>query len=602
LKNALPKNLPPADGDENRLQQILHNLVGNAIKFTEKGEVEINARTKSGMLEISVSDTGIGIPKEKQETIFQSFEQADSSSAREYSGAGLGLAITKQLAELHGGKIRVVSEIGKGSTFFFTLPTSKDKPATAIFSDLARVRGVGSAELGMRSEEGSAASVDLIRAPNSEFPIPPSPLATPHSQLPTQTSGQFKILVVDDEPVNQRVLANHLAFKQYHVTGVLNGDEALKALEKSQTFDLILLDIMMPRMSGYEVCRRIRETHLPSELPIIMVTAKNEVDDLLEGLSSGANDYLAKPFSKDELLARIKTHLNLLKINSAYGRFVPHEFLRFLKKESIVEVRLGDNVQKEMTIFVSDIRSFTAISEKMTPAENFDFINAYLAKTGPVIRKHHGFVDRYTGDAIMALFPHNVDDALACAVETQQRLAEFNKERAVAGFEPIKIGIGLHTGNLMLGIVGEKERVQGDIFSDTVNLANRIEGLSKLYGASIVISEKTLSLLPDKGKYQSRFLGKVRVKGKKKYVSVFEIYDGEPVETIELKRRTTRDFDRGLQHYFAREFADAVVSFKNVLKVNPDDKAAKLYIERAAKFVIENVPEDWEGVEIVGVI
>jgi two-component system sensor histidine kinase ChiS len=370
----------------------------------------------------------------------------------------------------------------------------------------------------------------------------------------------------------------------------------LEVLKSGQKFDIVLLDVMMPRMSGYKVCERIRETYLPSELPVIMVTAKNQVGDLVTGLGSGANDYLAKPFSKDELLARIKTHLNMQRINSAYGRFVPHEFLRFLGKESIVDVNLGDHVLREMTIFVSDIRSFTSLSETMTPVENFEFINAYLGRVSPIIRDNGGIVDRYSGDSIMALFPNNAEDAVRSAIMTLKSLSTYNAERK-DGVLPIQIGIGLHTGSLMLGIVGEHQRAQGDIFSDAVNLANRIEGLSKLYGVSVVASLETLNRLSEECRYHKRFLGKVQVKGKQQSVSVFEIYDSDPEPIIELKLKTQDDFELGLRQYLDRDFTNASVCFKKVLDANPNDKTARLYLERSAQFMVQGVPDNWEGVE-----
>jgi two-component system sensor histidine kinase ChiS len=575
LKNEIPPDLPSVEGDENRLQQILHNLVGNAIKFTESGTVAVAAAVKDGMVEVAISDTGIGISKDKQQDIFKSFEQVDASISREYGGTGLGLAITKSLVELHGGKIWVESEVGNGATFIFTLPVSKGKPVkteqayipiTGQTIDLARVRQV----------EGIAAEMQAMEQSSPD--------------------GAFHILIVDDEPVNQQVLANHLTLGKYRFSQAYNGEEALRAIDKTK-FDLVLLDVMMPRMSGYEVCQRLRQKYLPAELPVIMVTAKDQVQDLIEGLSSGANDYLAKPFSKDELLARIKTHLNLLKINTAFGRFVPREFLRYLEKESAVDVKLGDHTQMEVTIFVSDIRGFTTISEKMTPAENFAFINEYFSIASPTVREYHGFVDRYTGDAIMALFPRSAEDAVNNSITTLQRVRAFNGEREKIGKPAINIGVGIHTGNLMLGIVGEQERMQGDIFSDAVNLTNRIEGLCKFYGASIVVSEITLDKLVNRGDYHTRFLGKVQVKGKDVPISLYEVCDGDAEAIIELKLKTKADFEEGLKYYFSREFDQAVVCFKSVLKIHPNDKTAELYLRRSARFVVEGVPEAWEGVE-----
>ncbi len=172
----------------------------------------------------------------------------------------------------------------------------------------------------------------------------------------------------------------------------------------------------------------------------------------------------------------------------------------------------------------------------------------------------------------MALFPQQAEDALQAAIRTLKLLAEWNAERRAHSAKPLQVGIGLHTGSLMLGIVGEQARAQGDIFSDAVNLANRIEGLSKLYGVSIVVSEQTLSRLPDASQYHQRFLGKVQVKGKRAAVSVFEIYDGDPEQIIEGKLKTKADFEEGLQRYFDKDFTNASVSFKKVLDVNSTDK------------------------------
>jgi two-component system sensor histidine kinase ChiS len=292
-------------------------------------------------------------------------------------------------------------------------------------------------------------------------------------------SGErIRILVVDDEPVNQMVMHNHLTLENFEVIRAESGVRALELLASGEKVDLILLDVMMPKLSGFEVCREIRKTHLPTQLPVVMVTARNQTQDLKEGLQVGANDYITKPVAKGELLARIRTHLNLLRINSAYSYYVPHEFLKFLSRESITDVQLGDNVEMEAAVLVSDIRGFTTLSEHMTPDENFRFVNDYLAVAGPPIRRNGGFVDRYSGDGVLAVFPGGADDALRAARETMRGLAEFNRERVSRGLEPVRIGIGLHRGLLRLGIVGELQRRQGDIFADAVNVASRVEGLT----------------------------------------------------------------------------------------------------------------------------
>jgi len=557
LKNEIREDLPAVDGDENRLQQIMYNLVGNAIKFTESGSVTVSAiALTDDLLEVTVSDTGIGIPPDKLTDIFQAFEQVDASISREYGGTGLGLSITKQLVELHGGTIRVESELGKGSRFIFTLPISTQtiSPTTDNSQEVVRVR---------------------------EETLPPQLLLS----LTAPSNGEFTILVVDDEPINLQVVANHLSLQNYAIIQANNGMEALAKIQSGLRPDLILLDIMMPKMSGYEVCKKIREQFPANEMPIVMLTAKNQVSDLVEALSSGANDYLTKPVLKNELLARIKTHIELSKINVAYGRFVPHEFLRFLGHKSIVDVHLGDQVQKEMSILFADIRNFTTLSEGMSPKENFDFLNSYLRQVGPVIRNHKGFIDKYIGDAVMALFPDAAEDALRAAIDMQTEVSLYNEHCQQRGYAAIAIGIGLHTGSLMLGTIGEEQRMESTVISDTVNLASRLEDLTKVYGASIIISGQTLFDLEYPIKYNYRFIGQVPVKGKKDLVSLFEVFDADPPPIRELKMQTKTQFEKGIILYHEQKLSEAYQIFKSVIQINDQDKAARLYIQNCEQFL-----------------
>lgn len=214
---------------------------------------------------------------------------------------------------------------------------------------------------------------------------------------------------------------------------------------------------------------------------------------------------------------------NLLEVNKAYSRFVPLAFLRFLNKRDITEIGLGDQVQREMTILFSDIRSFTQLSEKMTPKDNFDFLNSYMRRMGPIIRKHGGFIDKYLGDGIMALFPSIPDQALEAALEMLQELKELNRLRVERQYEPIRIGIGLHTGTLMLGTIGEEERMDGTVISDAVNLASRIEGLTKEFDTDLLLSEETFKKLKNSWKYSLEKLGTVTVKGKSESSEVYKL-------------------------------------------------------------------------------
>ncbi|HBE20734.1 MAG TPA: hypothetical protein DDW51_24760 [Cyanobacteria bacterium UBA11367] len=585
---ALPTTLLPVLADESRVEQILYNLIGNAIKFTEKGKVEISAQfipihsvdpigqNKSGhnqkQIAITISDTGIGISKKSIERIFESFEQGDGSTSRQYGGTGLGLTITKQLVELHGGKIWVESEVGIGSKFTFTLPTTDsplpDTPTSPPVSSIRKFApDVSSPNIGENIGENSGGE-----------------------------AVKFQILIVDDEPVNLQVLNNILSANNYQVTQASNGEEALAILEQNLLIDIILLDVMMPNVSGYDVCAKVREKHPAQELPIVMLTAKNQVADLVKGFQFGANDYLTKPFAKDELLMRVSTHLKLSKITNAYGKFVPHEYLNFLSKDSIIDVNLGDNVSKEMGIMFSDIRSFTTISETMTPAEVFNFVNAYLRRMSPEIDRHHGLIVKYMGDGMMVVFPNGADDAVGAGLAKLAKVREYNQERQAEGYKPIKIGIGIHLGYIMVGIVGAANRMQSDALSDTINLTARLEGLTKFYGVSLLISGEVLAKLNNPDLYQIRFIDRAIVKGKNEPISVYEVLDAEIEEIRNLKSQTQVDFQEGIEYYRLGKFGKSKEYFEKVLAVNSQDKTAALYLERIQQLMEKDAVDGWEGI------
>jgi len=465
---------------------------------------------------------------------------------------------------------------GQGSTFFFTLPISGEKAALPA----------GSVTLSRVAIENPA---DL----NAPFEIPE------RNAQDAQSDKINHILIVDDEPINHQVLKNHLSSESYQITMALNGEDAIRVLNNGNRYDLVLLDVMMPRMNGYEVCQKIREKYMPSELPVIMVTAKNQVQDLVHGLNIGANDYLAKPFSKQELLARIRTQLDLNKIFNIVGRFVPNEFIKSLGKERITDVNLGDQAHRDVTVLFTDIRGYTTISEQMTPEENFNFINAYNLRMGPIIQQNGGFVNQYLGDAIMALFPSKPEHALKSAIAIQKRLEAYNAERLEKGRLPIRIGIGLHTGPLIMGITGDDLRMDAAIISDTVNSASRVESLSKYYGANILLSEDSIKDLDDPSAYHFRYLGKVQVKGKNNSIKIYECFDGDGDEIVALKLTSLDSFNEGMGHYFSKDFALAAVEFQQVVKENPNDNTARLFLQKSGQFIATGVPQDWDGIEVM---
>ena len=283
--------------------------------------------------------------------------------------------------------------------------------------------------------------------------------------------------------------------------------------------------------------------------------------------------------------------------NKAYYRFVPRELLQLIGKDDIVNVQLGDQSQREMTVLFADVRGFTSLSESMSPEKNFQFINQYLGKVSPIIREHNGFIDKYMGDGIMALFPGEPVHALLAAVGMCRSLNELNAERTARGEAEIRIGVGLHLGKLMLGTVGESERMDGTVIADAVNTASRLESISKRYKVTIIISEQTLEAIPNRADYGIRTLGKIRVKGKVDPTVIYEVFDGDKDETANLKRETKLKFESALGLYQAGNFKEAAHAFKQVADSNPTDGTAVNYAQWSQAFVSKGAPENWDGVD-----
>lgn len=280
---------------------------------------------------------------------------------------------------------------------------------------------------------------------------------------------------------------------------------------------------------------------------------------------------------------RVKFTSDLFELNQAFSRFVPRQFLQFLDKQSIVDVQLGDHVQKEMSVLFADIRDFTTLSESMTPEQNFKFINAYLSRMEPAIVENQGFVDKYIGDGIMALFSQGADNALKAAISMLHRLTEYNQDRAKANYLPVRVGIGINTGSLMLGTVGGYSRMDTTVISDTVNLASRIEGLTKEYKVSLLISHHTFAQLEDANQYAFRLIDRVKVKGKVSAVSVYEVFDADPPKIRESKLVTKTAFEEALLLYHLHSFPEAAQLFDDCLRLIPEDTVARIYLERCQR-------------------
>lgn len=282
LINKVSSNIPLIYADENRMVQILQNLISKAIRFTEQGSITISAKTDNDQVSVEIADTGIGINEEELKIVFNEFEQGSNAKKLKQSGTGLGLNITKKLVQLHGGTITITSQVGKGTTVIFTLPIYENKDAAIVTTSNYYEKNVVEEEM------------DIVPFKK-------------HDQ------AEGNILIADDDPINIQVLVNHLKLKlpNYNLVIANDGEKVLSILKENSNFDLIILDLMMPKKSGYEVCNEIRKKYSLTELPILILTARSNINDMVTAFHVGANDYLIKPYFKEELLARVKTLLTL---------------------------------------------------------------------------------------------------------------------------------------------------------------------------------------------------------------------------------------------------------------------------------------------------
>ena len=302
LINDVERNLPRVKADEGRFDQILHNLIGNAVKFTQTGSVTVGAERVGGQIVVSVEDTGPGVAKEDRERIFRSFEQGRDPKTRGQGGTGLGLAVSFSLVEAQGGKLWLEPEATQGATFRFSLPIWAEAESP-VESD-GTGKSVGAAVDTLAEASGGETS----EAPAS---APEAVAARLGAGLDDLDAEPRRILLVDDEPINLRVLMSYLASPQFDLVTAPDGPTAL-ALLAERPADLVVLDVMMPTLSGYEVCREIRKTWPLEALPVLLLTAKTGARDRVAGFESGANDYLIKPVERSELVARVNKELRLL--------------------------------------------------------------------------------------------------------------------------------------------------------------------------------------------------------------------------------------------------------------------------------------------------
>ena len=298
---------------------------------------------------------------------------------------------------------------------------------------------------------------------------------------------------------------------------------------------------------------------------------------LLFATSIGLLLYIGLTVTRLWLASRSLARANeaLAAFGVAAKRFVPQDFLTHLDRDTLSEVELGDNSTRTMTVLFSDIRAFTTLSEGMTPQETFAFINGYLTRMGPVVRDNRGFIDKYIGDAIMALFDVAADDAVEAALAMLRALDDLNQERGV----PISIGLGLHTGEMVLGTVGEDDRMESTVISDAVNIAARLETMTKTYDVPLLISEDTVQALKDPTRFQLRAIDRVRLKGKQVKVTVYEVFDHESAEARATKQKTVPLMAEAIALMSESRYGEALKRFEAARELSPGDPIINAHLE-----------------------
>ena len=460
------------------------------------------------------------------------------------------------------------------------------------------------------------------------------------------------IVIVDDS----RSIRGHVrrvlesAPEEFQVIEHEDGLHALRwlsTLSPNKLPDLILLDRNMPQISGDECIRILKADSLWKTIPVLFLTAQVSVQNLVQGLVQlAADDYLPKPFAADELIARVQVLLRMKKaedqsrelnrqiqhaldeqvlayqelkttklklaeteaanrLTKLFEKFVPKGFLERIAPEGLESLRFGTAESDDATILFSDIRSFTDLSEPLSPQELMDFLNEYLKMMNMSIMVNHGFVDKFIGDAVMAIFDrteqssNDARNALNAGMGMLQVLGNMNQKRKRQGQIPISIGIGIHTGPVVFGTLGFEERMDSTVLGDAVNLASRLESLTKYYGASLLFSDQTFEALGDeKENLLIRKIDTVVVKGRKQPVTIYELFNNDSPDVQSAKKMVMQSLEEPLSLYRQRKWIEAEQLFTDLARNQPLDSLPTIYVERCQNLLENSPSDDWAGVHV----
>jgi GAF domain-containing protein/class 3 adenylate cyclase len=478
--------------DLEKFDKVLYNLLSNAIKFTKAGgKIEVSLQATPTQCLIRIRDTGIGIRADQIPHLFERFRQADGSASRSYEGSGLGLALVKELVELHGGKVGVQSIYGEGTTFSVLLPLGNAHLPIAQVNELP-------AEL-----EPSRATVELAAIETElqgqtevlpELPLP-EPLVMAAVNSATQNSAAHsaaKILVVDDNADMRSYVTSVLQRAGHEVWTARHGEEGFNVAQVQQPH-LIVTDLMMPRVSGLEMIRMIRQHPTLQGTPIVLLTAKADEDTRIEGTEMGADAYLAKPFNDRELLAEVRNllalkanerriaELNTYLTESVLQRFLPPTLVqKAAKGELSLDLRPEPRV---ITVLFSDLVGFTELSNTLRARRVAELLNEYLSEMTRAVFDNGGTVDKFVGDAILAIFGapeeisanEQVRRAIATAQQMHRALDALNQRWQAKGVSQVQFRCGIHQGTAVVGMFGSSERSDYTAIGPSVNIAARLQ-------------------------------------------------------------------------------------------------------------------------------
>jgi len=421
------------------------------------------------------------------------------------------------------------------------------------------------------------------------------------------------VLCVDDEPIVLQSLREQFErqLPDVDVEVAQDAAEALEVLEElveeGVTVPVVISDHIMPGMKGDELL-----VHVHAMLPDtrnVLLTGQAGLDAVGRAVNeAGLYRYIAKPWDREDLALTVREAIRsfetehrvrvqqaqLAAAHRAATRFVPYEFLSLLGRHELAEVQRGDHVSQPISVYYSDIRSYTTLVEGRAPADNLGWINEYLGWMEAPIHRHGGFVEGIAGDAIVALFGAGADGVVQAAIESLAALADGNRHRESRGDPPLRIGIGLNTGECLMGVIGGEDRLKCSVVGDPVNLAARVEGLTKHLGP-ILLTGSTRAALADPDRYQLRFVDRVQVKGRSTPTELYEVLDGLPAPERDRKQAAAEPLVQALAQLLEGDLAAAGAGLDALAAADPQDGAVAWHRARVARFSQTGLPQDWDG-------